>query len=73
MLLKKLFKDYLPLLFYGFRNKYFSLILLENRLYFHSYILTVQGLRNTWFFDKHAIKNNVQNKMQITLFAYGRE
>ena len=30
------FKDYLPHLFHGFRNKYFNKISLDNMLYFHS-------------------------------------
>ena len=27
-----------------------------------------QVLKDVWFFDKYAMKNTVQNKMQITLF-----
>ena len=30
------FKDYLPLLFHGFRNKYLIEISLDNMLYFHN-------------------------------------
>ena len=35
-------------------------------LYFHN--LLYMFWETAWFFDKYAMKNNLQNKMQITFF-----
>ena len=55
-------KEYLPHLFYGFRNKYFDEISLDNMLYMYHY------WENAWFFHKYAKKNSLQNKTQISYF-----
>ena len=54
-------KDCLPYLFHGFRNKYFNNISLDNMLYFQNKLY--KFYENAWFFDKYAMKNNLQNKM----------
>ena len=56
-----LLKDCLPYLFHGFRNKYFNKIYLDNVLYFQNKLYKFE--EKAWFFDKYAMKNNLQNKM----------
>ena len=63
---KPYFKEGLPYLFHSFRNKYFNKISLGNMLYFQNKLQ--KFLENAWFSDKYAMKNNLQNKMQIIFF-----
>ena len=55
------FKDCLPYLFHGFRNKYLNKISLDSMLYFQNKLHKFEKLH--FFFDKYAMKNNLQNKM----------
>ena len=65
---KNLLTDCLPYLFHGFRNKYFNKISLDNMLYFQNKLYKFQ--ENTWFFDKYAMKNNLQDKNVNYLFPH---
>ena len=57
-------KDCLPHFFYGFRNRHFNKSWLTKC---YTFIINyIQVLRNC--IDKHAMENNLQNKMQITFF-----
>ena len=58
-------KDCLPHIFHVFRNKDFNKISLYNMLYFHNKLYKFLK-KCIVFFDNYAMKNNLQNKMQIT-------
>ena len=55
------FKDCLPYLLHGFRNKYFNKILLDKMLYFQN--KSYKFWENVCFFSRYAMKNYIQNKM----------
>ena len=63
----KWFKDCLPHIFHGFRNRHFNQISLNNTVYFHNVLYMFWEI--AWFLDKYAMKNNLQNKMRITIFV----
>ena len=54
-------KGCLPYLFHVFRNKYFNKISLDSTLYFQNKLYKFS--ETAWFFDKYAMKNNLQSKM----------
>ena len=52
-------------------NKYFSKISSGNMQYFHNKLYTFEKMHE--FFDKYAIKNNLQNKMHISCSLIARK
>ena len=61
-------KDCLLHEFNGFRNNCLNKISLDNMLYFHNKLY--KFWENAWFFDKYAMKNNLQNKSKLPFSSW---